>query len=87
MKSLQISAILLLALSSSACAMGSDPRNATASLTQDQIQTLASNLGPTHSSHLVQSPDSCAPDAADPVWGPGNQMLGFSCYAAPQGGN
>jgi len=52
-------------------------------LSQAQIGALASSLGPTHTSTLVQSPASCAPDQADPVWGPGQQLLGYSCYRAP----
>jgi hypothetical protein len=52
-------------------------------LSQAQIGALASSLGPTHTSKLVQNPASCSPDQADPVWGPGQQLLGYSCYRAP----
>jgi len=54
-------------------------------LTAAQIATITSSMGATHSSRLVQSPASCAPDWADPVWAPGEGApIGFSCYAPLQ---
>lgn len=85
MKPVNLSLLLLLALSSSASAMGGGSNATTAGLTLQQIGAMASSMGPTHTSHLVQSRASCAPDAADPVWGPNNELLGFSCYL-PGGG-
>lgn len=57
-----------------------------APLSQAQIGALASSQGPTHTSHLVTDPASCAPDRADPIWGPGQQLLGYSCYRNPTPG-
>jgi hypothetical protein len=30
-------------------------------------------------SNIVRSPSLCLPDVAEPVWGAGNALLGFSC--------
>ncbi len=87
MKSVRLSLLLLVALCSSACAMGGGPRTASAPLTQEQIAALATRLGPTNTSHLVQNSAECAPDAAAIVWGPNQEALGYSCFAAPQGGS
>jgi hypothetical protein len=87
MKPVRLSLLLLLALSSAACAQGRGPTSPSAALTQKQIAALATSLGPTNSSHLVQNSAECAPDAAAIVWGPNQEALGYSCYAAPQGGS
>ena len=79
-KVLGIAAVLAAALAG--CSQSGPGPQATP-LSQAQIGALASSLGPTHTSTLVQSPASCAPDQADPVWGPGQQLLGYSCYRAP----
>ena len=50
-----------------------------------QIGGQASSLGPTYSSHLVRSGNDCAPDSAEPVWGAGNALLGYSCYSNANG--
>ncbi len=80
MKGLVLAAILTAALSG--CSQTGPSAQATP-LTQAQIGALASSLGPTHTSTLVQNPAACAPDQADPIWGPGQQLLGYSCYRAP----
>ena len=51
--------------------------------TPSQVAAIATSQGPTHTSHLVSDPASCAPDRADPIWGPGQQLLGYSCYRNP----
>jgi hypothetical protein len=93
MKRIHLLVLMFFALGSAAFAADSKAYRAlvepgdVGGLTQPQIAALATNLGPTHTSYLVQSPVSCAPDAADPVWGPQEQMLGFSCRAPGRGTN
>jgi hypothetical protein len=84
MKTVLVSVLVCVGLISSACVMGSGGVRA-GTLTQDQIRTQATGLGATHGSHLVQSRASCEPDRADAVWGPHEELLGYSCYAASQG--
>lgn len=86
MKQAHIAIVALLALSSSACAMGGGDPTRAAGLTPAEIQAHAADLGATHTSHLVHSPAECAPDLADPVWGSGPTPVGFSCYSSAQGG-
>lgn len=52
---------------------------------QAQIEAITSSMGPTHSSHLAPNRADCAPDDADPVWGPGKVWLGYSCYSNVNG--
>ena len=85
MKQLQLAFVALLCLSPAAFAQGSAPVTNQNTLTSAQIEGLTSSLGPTHSSHLVRSGNDCAPDSADPVWGPGNALVGYSCYSNANG--
>lgn len=85
MKTILISVLLGAGLISSAYAAGNGGGAGAGALTQEQIRTLATSLGATHTSHLVQNRASCQPDMADPVWGPHEVLLGYSCYAEPQG--
>jgi hypothetical protein len=81
---LRLAAAGLLILSTAACTPGG-PNPYSTPPTQAQIAALASSMGPSHSSHVVQNPAQCAPDLADPVWW-GAQLVGYSCYAPPNRG-
>ncbi len=37
------------------------------------------------SQRIYSNGNSCGPDRAEPVWGPGNAMMGYSCV--PEGAN
>ena len=37
-----------------------------------------------HTTRLYANRSDCQPDAADPVWGAGQQFIGFSCFRTPQ---
>lgn len=39
------------------------------------------------SQHIYQSGNSCSPDRAEPVWGPGNAMMGYSCVPESANGS
>ena len=76
------------ALGSVACAMGSGPwrsvrciTNLPAGMTQAQVDDITAAMGPTNTSCLVASRSDCEPQAAEPVWGPRQELVGFSCYA------
>ena len=75
------------ALNSVAWATGSGPwgavhciTNFPAGMTQAQVNDITAAMGPTNGSCLVKSPSDCEPDAAAPVWGPHQELVGFSCY-------
>jgi hypothetical protein len=78
--SLRFAALAFLALMTAAQAQtGHYPQPATPA----EIKAAVDRLGATHTTHLVQNRADCAPDLADPVWGPQEQFLGFSCYRQP----
>ncbi len=79
MKFSHAAAVILLSMGAAGCSETSAKPQASP-LTQAQIGAEASSLGPTHTSRLYQSPADCQPDLADPIWGPGQKLLGFSCY-------
>ena len=81
MKIVQIAALLLLAIPSAAVAENGKHsaipetyRSATAQAPADI------SLG-SKASTLVHNANECPPDVAEPVWGPANALLGFSCHA------
>ena len=51
--------------------------------TPAEIKASVDRLGATDTTHLAPNRADCAPDLADPVWGPQQQFLGFSCYRQP----
>jgi hypothetical protein len=55
-------------------------------LTQAQVDAITEAMGPTNSSCLVRSPADCAPEGAEIVWGPRQELVGFSCYSNANGG-
>ena len=84
MKHISLSAILLLALGTSSYAMGGGVGSNRSGLTEGQIGVLvqeqAGTNAATATSHLVQNSAECAPDQAEPIWGPGQQMIGYTCH-------
>jgi hypothetical protein len=57
-----------------------------AGMTQAQVNAITEAMGPTNTSCLVRSPADCAPQGAEIVWGPRQEMVGFSCYSNANGG-
>jgi hypothetical protein len=49
-------------------------------MTQAKVNDITAAMGPTNGSCLVASPADCEPQAAEPVWGPRQELVGFSCY-------
>jgi hypothetical protein len=83
MTKLFVSLAAFFALSSVACAMDNGLRCVTKlphGMTQAQVDDITASMGPTHTSCLVASPADCEPRAAEPVWGPHQELAGFSCY-------
>ena len=56
-----------------------------AGMTQAQVNAITEGMGPTNTSCLVKSPADCAPQAAEAVWGPHQELVGFSCYENANG--
>ena len=54
-------------------------------MTQAQVNGITEGMGPTNSSCLVRSPADCEPQAAEIVWGPHQELVGFSCYSNANG--
>ncbi|MGO9740490.1 MAG: hypothetical protein ACLPN5_03055 [Roseiarcus sp.] len=54
-------------------------------VTQAQVDDITASMGATHGSCLAENPSDCEPDDADPVWGPHQELVGFSCFEAPSG--
>jgi hypothetical protein len=84
MKYISLSACLLLAFGTSAYAAGSGPASTRSSLTEGQVAVLVQQQTGTSeataTTHLVQNSADCAPDEAEPIWGPGQQMIGYTCH-------
>ena len=85
--------IALIAFSSTADAMGGGPFQSvscisrfTEGMTQAEVNAITEGMGPTNSSCLVKSPADCAPQGAEIVWGPRQELVGFSCYENANGG-
>jgi hypothetical protein len=55
-------------------------------MSQAQVNDLTEGMGPTNTSCLVSSPADCAPQGAEIVWGPHQELVGFSCYENANGG-
>jgi len=56
-----------------------------AGMTQAQVNAITEAMGPTNTSCLVNSPSDCAPQGAEAVWGPHQELVGFSCYENANG--
>jgi hypothetical protein len=54
-------------------------------MTQEQVNAITEAMGPTNSSCLVRSTSDCAPQGAEIVWGPYQELVGFSCYSNANG--
>ncbi len=73
MKQLPIAFVAVMSLFSAACAE-TGPRLA-----------LADAPSPGGGQHVYRSANDCAPDSAQPVWGAGNALAGYSCYTNANG--
>ena len=87
MTRLGVAIAVFFALSSVASAMGGGPWQSVhcitkfpAGMTQAQVNDITEAMGPTNGSCLVASPADCEPQAGEPVWGPHQELVGFSCY-------
>ncbi len=100
-------AIALIAVGSTADAMGGGPSRSIApepnvdrgglfasvscvtrfpaGMTQAQVNAITEGMGPTNTSCLVKSPADCAPQGAEAVWAPHQELVGFSCYENANG--
>ena len=83
MKTVQLT-LLLACLSSAACAE-SGPRGTAANSPGANQLAGYSSLGPVSANHVVANANSCAPDQATAVWGPGQSLAGYTCYSNPNG--
>ncbi len=80
-------AILLLCLSSAAYAQseGSPPSASSHGAFAGYSALWAGRFGPVNPYHVVASANSCAPDDAAAVWGPGQTLVGYTCFSNPNG--
>jgi hypothetical protein len=46
---------------------------------------MADAASPGGGQHVVRSANDCAPDSAQPVWGAGNALVGYSCFTNSNG--
>lgn len=101
-----VGVVALIALGSTANAMGGGPYRSVAAepianrgvlfsvscvtrfpagMTQAQVNAITEGMGPTNTSCLMKSPADCAPQGAEAVWGPHQELVGFSCYENANG--
>lgn len=76
--------LVLVCLSSAACAQGG-PRVATTEAAGANQLAGYSSQGPVTANDVVRSANSCAPDQAAAVWGPGQSLMGYTCWTNPNG--
>ncbi len=83
MRNLHLS-LLLVCLSSAACAESGPKVVAANSPGANQVAGYSS-LGPVTANHVVASANSCAPDQAAAVFGPGQSLAGYTCFTNANG--
>ena len=76
MSRLSLVILSVLALTSAALAQG-------AAYNSPPVTAINPYADAVDTTYLVPHRADCEPDAADPVWGPGQQLAGFSCFRTP----
>ena len=86
MRTLQLAIVAAVAIHSAAYAqMETRPTAADRAFTS-LMRSPTPGMGPKTGNRIVRNANECAPDVAEAVWGGNNDLLGYSCHTAPDGG-